>query len=99
MRTKRLVAYLVPDRLLGLFLVDDVRQKLAPSLAAYMMPARFVTVDALPLTPAGKIDRRGLAAFSISTERPDLGIPFVAPPYRGFEAMLTQHLGRGTRTR
>src|SRR5207253_4885581 len=33
---------------------------LRESVPAYMVPSRIVHVDALPLTPSGKIDRRSL---------------------------------------
>ena len=78
---KRLVAYLVPADSAPLA-VDDVRQALAQTLADYMIPARFVTVDALLLTPAGKVDRRGLSALPIPFERPNLGVPYVPPALR-----------------
>ncbi|HEU4454055.1 MAG TPA: amino acid adenylation domain-containing protein, partial [Longimicrobium sp.] len=54
----RIVAYLVA----GETPVDPdaVRAGLKRSLPDYMVPAAFVTVDALPLTPSGKLDRRAL---------------------------------------
>ncbi|MGQ0832207.1 MAG: class I adenylate-forming enzyme family protein [Microthrixaceae bacterium] len=42
--------------------LDDVRGFLAPQLAAYKLPEAIRIVDALPLTPMQKIDRRALAA-------------------------------------
>ncbi|MEJ8325120.1 amino acid adenylation domain-containing protein, partial [Kosakonia sacchari] len=56
---KRLVAYLLaqpghtpePARL---------RQQLTQSLAEYMLPAAFVTLESFPLTPNGKLDRQAL---------------------------------------
>jgi len=54
----RLVAYVVPA---GAPPVPaDLRSRLGALLPAYMVPSVFVTVDALPLTANGKIDRRGL---------------------------------------
>ncbi|POZ49646.1 non-ribosomal peptide synthetase [Methylovulum psychrotolerans] len=56
---KRLVAYLVAD--LGQQLdVAAVRQQLASQLADYMLPAVFVVLDSLPLSPNGKLDRKAL---------------------------------------
>jgi acyl-CoA synthetase (AMP-forming)/AMP-acid ligase II len=42
--------------------LDDVRSFLEPKLARYKLPERIRIVDALPLTPMQKIDRRALAA-------------------------------------
>ena len=55
----RLVAYVVPA--LGVdFDPAALRQALRAILPAPLVPASFVRLDALPLTPSGKVDRRGL---------------------------------------
>jgi thioesterase domain-containing protein/acyl carrier protein len=56
----RLIAYLVagdndPS-------VEDLCSFLKQALPQYMVPATFVLVDELPLTPSGKIDRKALPA-------------------------------------
>ena len=41
--------------------LEDIRAALAAWLPPYMMPARIVTVDAMPINERGKIDRAALA--------------------------------------
>jgi amino acid adenylation domain-containing protein len=56
---KRLVAYFVSAVEPGPS-VGELRQALSRTLPGYMIPASFVRLDAMPVTPSGKIDRRGL---------------------------------------
>lgn len=61
---KRLVAYLVP--VLGAKLVtSEIRRHLQQRLPDYMVPSAFVILQSMPLTPNGKINRRGLPAPAI----------------------------------
>ncbi|HZR43847.1 MAG TPA: amino acid adenylation domain-containing protein, partial [Ktedonobacteraceae bacterium] len=75
---KRLVAYLVfseqEDRHPS---IEDLRNFLKDKLPSYMIPAAFVFLDALPLQPNGKVDRKALPAPD--TTRPELEATYVAP--------------------
>lgn len=57
----RLVAYFVP-RANRLATVSELRDFLGARLPAYMIPAMFVTIETMPLTPNGKVDRAALPA-------------------------------------
>jgi amino acid adenylation domain-containing protein len=60
---KRLVSYVVPDRQVATFdLEDRLHCFLNEKLPEYMMPSTFVLLESLPLTPNGKIDRQALPA-------------------------------------
>ena len=56
---KRLVAYVVPERAQKPT-PAELRDHLARSVPDYMVPAAFATLDALPLTPNNKVDRKAL---------------------------------------
>ncbi len=56
----RLVAYLVPRP--GTVLeTGEIRGSLERRLSLHMVPSLFAFLEALPLTPSGKVDRRALA--------------------------------------
>src|SRR6185295_508204 len=55
---KRLVAYVAAEALD----VEALRAHLSARVPAYMVPAAYVRLDALPLTSSGKVDRKALPA-------------------------------------
>jgi len=74
---KRLVAYLVPAPGWTVEALPDVHRVLRDTLAPPMVPASFVTLDQLPTTPSGKLDRRALPRPD--TDRPELEVTYAAP--------------------
>lgn len=60
---KQLVAFLV-GRTGTTWSPGKLRQWLAEKIPAYMIPAKFVELAALPLNPNGKVDRRVLAELN-----------------------------------
>ncbi|MFF2129515.1 amino acid adenylation domain-containing protein [Streptomyces olivochromogenes] len=80
---RRLVAYVVAS---GELNAGALRESLSGSLPEYMVPAVFVRLDRLPLTPSGKVDRRNLPEPELDTEH--LGSRYV-PPRTGVEQLLT----------
>ncbi|WP_063748729.1 non-ribosomal peptide synthetase, partial [Chondromyces apiculatus] len=71
---KRLVAYVVPVE--SGASASAYREHLRAKLPDYMIPAAFVVLDALPLTPSGKVDRKALPA---PDGRLEDALAFVAP--------------------
>jgi amino acid adenylation domain-containing protein/FkbM family methyltransferase len=66
---KRLAAYVVGNRP-----ADSLRTALEQALPAYMVPSTIAILDALPLTPSGKLDRRelpSLEAAASASEAPE----------------------------
>jgi len=67
---KRLVAYVVPNHE-QTPIIDELRRFLKQKLPDYMVPSAFVLLDALPLTPNNKIDRRALPAPDRIRQEPE----------------------------
>jgi acyl carrier protein len=81
---QRLVAYFVPAER-PIPTVTTLRRALAEKLPDYMIPSAFVSLDALPLLPNGKIDCRQLPIPERT--RADLATPFLPPQTRVEEAL------------
>ena len=55
--------------------VRELRRHLASKLPGYMVPNYFVALDAMPMTPSGKIDRKNLPLPDFTIQ----GLEYVAP--------------------
>jgi amino acid adenylation domain-containing protein len=73
---RRLVAYWVPQQA-GETAAAPLREHLRLRLPEYMVPAAFVSLASLPLTPSGKVDRKALPAPNCRREGP--GEEYQAP--------------------
>lgn len=84
---KQLVGYLIAADDQGVQLDEALWRYLGNHLPDYMLPTRFVHLNAMPLTPSGKLDRRALPA-PVWT-RPALGTALLLPQSTS-EQQLTQ---------
>ncbi|HYW06754.1 MAG TPA: amino acid adenylation domain-containing protein, partial [Longimicrobium sp.] len=92
---QRLVAYC-----LGVVDAAALRAHLAERLPAYMVPAAYVRLDALPLGPTGKVDRRALpapesAAYVAKAYEPPAGDAEAALAEIWSEVLGVERVGRG----
>ncbi|MEG4215636.1 amino acid adenylation domain-containing protein [Microcoleus sp. Pol14C6] len=75
---KRLIAYLVLNSALSIgnsALIKNLRSFLREQLPDYMVPASFVCLESMPLTPNGKVDFKALPAPETNRSEAD----FIAP--------------------
>ncbi|MEE9118017.1 MAG: amino acid adenylation domain-containing protein, partial [Calditrichia bacterium] len=72
----RLVGYVVPKTGMEIR-ASDLKNHLRTKLPDYMVPQHFVELEELPLTPAGKVDRKHLPAPDQTSSHKTNG--FVAP--------------------
>ncbi|MEV4126453.1 non-ribosomal peptide synthase/polyketide synthase [Nocardia sp. NPDC049707] len=85
---EQLVAYVVESEP-GTVSVAQLRTAALRALPAYMVPAAFVVLDALPVNASGKLDRAALPAPErISTEYAEVVTPVQAVVARVFGAVL-----------
>jgi amino acid adenylation domain-containing protein/non-ribosomal peptide synthase protein (TIGR01720 family) len=73
---KQLVAYVVAG---SIAMKAQLREALAEKLPHYMIPANFVMLDTLPMSPNGKVDRKALPEPMAETRT---GEGYVAPRTR-----------------
>ncbi|MGV2135904.1 non-ribosomal peptide synthetase [Agrobacterium vitis] len=84
--------------------VGDASAELGPhvagSLPLYMLPSAYVALDAFPLTPNGKVDRRALPACRPKPAQRQTHLPISGEPAATLaaiwrEALKIDHIGRG----
>jgi len=54
---KQLVAYIITTNSINM---SEIKEHLSKQLPSYMIPAHFMTLDTLPITTSGKVNRRAL---------------------------------------
>ncbi|MFF4813798.1 amino acid adenylation domain-containing protein [Kitasatospora sp. NPDC001309] len=83
---RRLLGYVVGDAASAELPEEELRAALGRELPGYMVPARIVRLDELPLTDNGKVDRRRLPAPERTAPRTAATIP----PRDAVERQLTR---------
>ena len=73
--------------------VDGIKEYLAKHLPSYMIPAFFVPVDKIPLTPNGKVDRKKMPEPGVSTT--DRYIPPRTATQKNLVRIWSEVLGSG----
>jgi amino acid adenylation domain-containing protein len=92
----RLVAWVLPqEKGLGTAETADLRAWLAEQLPEYMIPAAFVTLAALPLSPNGKLDVRALPEPAAAPEKEKAELPRT-PLEQEIAALWAEVLGSGS---
>jgi amino acid adenylation domain-containing protein len=87
------------DRLLGFFVpspgaspeIDALRAHLQRLLPEHMVPGALLELDAFPLTPSGKIDRRALAGIDLTITAAEKQLP---PPADPFHELIIEAFAR-----
>jgi acyl-CoA synthetase (AMP-forming)/AMP-acid ligase II/acyl carrier protein len=72
--SQSLVAYVVPKNK-QLLTISELRQFLEFKLPNYMIPSAFVTLEALPLTSNGKVNRKALPIANLARSETDFVLP------------------------
>jgi amino acid adenylation domain-containing protein len=96
---KRLVAYIVLSDPNASISVDRLRDHLSSRLPEYMIPTAVVTLDALPLTPNNKVDRKALPPpatehYSSLSGREDVADDASVAPGNALEQKIIQSWNR-----
>lgn len=86
----RLIGYCVVDGTVG---EEELQRHLAQWLPEYMLPAAIVTLDELPRTPSGKVDRLSLPEPADRVESSGEYTPPRTPIEQAVAAMWSEALG------
>ncbi len=65
-RNRSLVAYITTKD--NQEIDSDIKNRLSHYLPEYMIPVAYKTIDSMPLTPNGKVDKRALAKLEVNIE-------------------------------
>jgi amino acid adenylation domain-containing protein len=93
---QRLVAYVVPTEGAASPTPAGLRQYAQERLPDYMVPAAFVLLDALPLTPHGKVNRRALPPPDWAAQSTLPAVPPRTPTEAQLASLWAQVLHRDT---
>ncbi|PPT24484.1 non-ribosomal peptide synthetase [Xanthomonas arboricola] len=74
--------------------LDELRKHAANKLPSYMIPAHFVRMDAFPLTPNGKVDRKQMPSPYGNLRREGADIAAVTPAEEALLRIWCEVLGR-----
>jgi amino acid adenylation domain-containing protein len=91
---RRLVAHVVSGEVT--LNIAELRKHLHARLPEYMVPAVYVQVSALPLTPSGKIDRKALASVEADANAPRVIREATTPAERLLVGIWSELLGQGS---
>jgi amino acid adenylation domain-containing protein len=91
-----LAAYVVPAVGATVPGAAELREAVRNRLPEYMVPAAYATIDAVPMTANGKVDRRALLAMEVERAGGAAASEYVAPrtPVQAALAMVWQELLR-----
>jgi acyl-coenzyme A synthetase/AMP-(fatty) acid ligase/acyl carrier protein len=79
---KSIIAYIVASNDADTGLQDFLQTYLTTKLPEYMLPSHFFIIEAIPLTPNGKADRKALLTMSRSSFAYKSSKPYIAPRTR-----------------
>jgi amino acid adenylation domain-containing protein/thioester reductase-like protein len=89
---KSVVAYVVSDAPVD---IEKLNRFIEQELPPYMVPSVTMRIEKIPLTPNGKVDRRGLPAPEIAADRSEETVPPATDLEREILALAAEICGCG----